>query len=95
MISQEMVQHVAKLARLALEPEEERHLTEQLGSILGYVEQLDELDTTGIEPTAHALPLDNVTRPDTPHPSLELEQVLQNAPCKEHGMFKVPKILSD
>lgn len=95
MITAETVQQVAKLARLELEASEAHQLTEQLGSILDYVAQLNELDTTGIAPTAHPLPIDNVTRPDALRPSLAIEQVLQNAPVQEQDMFRVPKILSE
>ncbi|HEY9854829.1 MAG TPA: Asp-tRNA(Asn)/Glu-tRNA(Gln) amidotransferase subunit GatC [Stenomitos sp.] len=95
MITRDTVRHVAKLARLELTEQEEAQLTEQLGSILGYVEQLGEVDTTGVEPTAHALPLANVLRPDTPHASLSQAEVLQNAPAAENGMFRVPRILSE
>lgn len=95
MITRETVHHVAKLARLELEPAEEEMLTEQLGAILGYVEQLNELDTTGVAPTAHPIPLRNVTRDDQGRASLPQEAVLQNAPATEQGMFRVPKILSE
>lgn len=95
MITQETVHHVAKLARLALDPAEEAALTEQLGAILGHVEQLNELDTTGVAPTAHPLPLRNVTRDDAVRPSLKQAEVVQNAPAAEQGMFRVPKILSE
>ncbi|HEY9898996.1 MAG TPA: Asp-tRNA(Asn)/Glu-tRNA(Gln) amidotransferase subunit GatC [Pantanalinema sp.] len=95
MITQETVHHVAKLARLALDPAEEATLTEQLGAILGYVEQLKELDTTGVAPTAHPIALRNVTRDDALRPSLTQAEVLQNAPAAEQGMFRVPKILSE
>ncbi len=92
-ISQETVRHVAKLARLSLSPEEEALLGQQLGQILGYVDQLNELDTTGLEPTSHSIPLKNVLRADEPRPSLSREDLLANAPQTEDGMFRVPKIL--
>jgi aspartyl-tRNA(Asn)/glutamyl-tRNA(Gln) amidotransferase subunit C len=95
MISVDTVRHVAKLARLKLSPDEEATFTDQLGAILGYVEQLSGLDTTGVEPTAHALPIHNVTRPDEPRPCLTPDEVLQNAPAAEQGMFRVPRILSE
>jgi aspartyl-tRNA(Asn)/glutamyl-tRNA(Gln) amidotransferase subunit C len=95
MITQETVHHVARLARLELDPAEEATLTEQLGAILGYVEQLNEVDTTGVNPTAHPLPLRNVTRDDVLKPCLTQAEVLQNAPVAEQGMFRVPKILSE
>lgn len=95
MITRDTVRHVAKLARLELSEQEETQLTDQLGAILDYVEQLREVDTTGVEPTAHALPLTNVLRPDEPHASLSQAEVLQNAPASEQGMFRVPRILSE
>ena len=87
------VQHVAKLARLAMPPEQLAQFAEQLGSILGYVEQLKQADVTGVEPLAHAVRLTNVLRDDTPGPTLSIEQVLQNAPESDGPFFKVPQIL--
>ncbi len=87
------VKYVAHLARLALSPEEEQKLGAQLSSILGYVEKLKEVDVTGVEPTAHAFPLVNVTRPDEVHPSLEQADALRNAPAHANGLFIVPKIV--
>lgn len=87
------VKYVAHLARLALSPEEEKQLGAQLGSILGYIEKLRELDVSQVEPTAHATPLVNVTRPDEIRPSLPHEEVLRNAPRKSGGLFVVPKIV--
>lgn len=95
MITRDTVRHVAKLARLELSEQEEAQLTEQLGAILGYVEQLNAVDTEGVEPTAHALPIANVLRSDEPHASLSRDEVLQNAPASEAGMFRVPRILSE
>lgn len=95
MITRDTVRHVAKLARLELTEAEEIQLTAELGSILGYVEQLGAVDTEGVEPTAHALPLANVLRPDAPRASLNQAEVLQNAPAAEAGMFRVPRILSE
>lgn len=95
MITKDTVRQVAKLARLELSEAEETTFTDQLGSILGYVEQLEQLDTTGVEPTAHALPVSNVVRADEVRPSLDRSAVLQNAPAEEQGMFRVPKILSE
>ena len=85
--------HVAKLARLSLKEDHLQRLTDQLESILGYVDKLSEVDVTGVEPTAHALPLHNVLREDVVEPSLPLEKVLQNAPDVDGRFFKVPKII--
>ena len=87
------VKYVAHLARLSLSPEEEQKISEQLGHILGYIEKLKEVDVTGVEPTAHAFPLVNVTRPDEIRPSLSHEDALRNAPAQANGLFMVPKIV--
>lgn len=87
------VDYVAKLARLALTPEEEQKLSAQLGNILGYIEKLKEVDVSGVEPTAHAFPLINVTRPDEVRPSMSHEDALRNAPAQANGLFMVPKIV--
>jgi len=89
----DQVRHVAKLARLSLDDEHLRRLTAQLESILGYVAKISEVDVSGVEPTAHALPLHNVFREDVVEPSLPLEKVLQNAPDTDGPFFKVPKII--
>jgi aspartyl-tRNA(Asn)/glutamyl-tRNA(Gln) amidotransferase subunit C len=87
------VKYVAHLARLALTPDEEKQLGAQLGSILGYIEKLRELDVSGVEPTAHAVPMANVTRADEIRPSLAHEDALRNAPKQAGGLFVVPKIV--
>lgn len=87
------VKYVAHLARLSLSPEEEAKLGAQLGHILGYVNKLKEVDVSGVEPTAHAFPLVNVTRLDEVRASLSNEEALRNAPAKANGLFLVPKIV--
>jgi len=87
------VKYVAHLARLALTPDEEKKLGAQLGNILGYIEKLRELDVTNVEPTAHAVPMVNVTRADEVRPSLSHEAALRNAPRQAGGLFIVPKIV--
>ena len=87
------IKYVAHLARIALTPEEEEKLGAQLGNILGYIEKLNQLDVSNVEPTAHAVPLVNVTRPDDARPSLPSEDALANAPAKANGLFLVPKIV--
>jgi aspartyl-tRNA(Asn)/glutamyl-tRNA(Gln) amidotransferase subunit C len=87
------VKYVAHLARLALSPEEEQKIAAQLGDVLGYIEKLKEVDVTGVEPTAHAFPLVNVTRPDEIRPSMSQEDALRNAPAHANGLFLVPKIV--
>jgi aspartyl-tRNA(Asn)/glutamyl-tRNA(Gln) amidotransferase subunit C len=87
------VKYVAYLARIALTPDEEKKLAVQLGGILGYIEKLKEPDVTGVELTAHAVPLVNVTRADEVRPSLSHEDALRNAPRQANGLFIVPKIV--
>ena len=87
------VKYVAHLARLALTPDEEKKFGAQLGNILGYIEKLKELDVSQVEPTAHAVPMTNVTRPDETRPSLPHDDALRNAPAKANGLFIVPKIV--
>ena len=87
------VKYVAHLARLALSPEEEQKIGAQLGDILSYIEKLKEVDVEGVEPTAHAFPQVNVTRPDQRSASLSQEEALRNAPAQANGLFLVPKIV--
>lgn len=87
------VKYVAHLARLHLTPEEEQLFGAQLGQVLEYMAQLNRLDVSQVEPTAHAVPLANITRPDTVQPSLPLEEALRNAPAQADGLFLVPKIV--
>ena len=92
-ISQKDVEHVARLARLTVAPDELQTLTEQMDAILGYVNKLNELDTEGIEPMAHAVPMSNAFREDEIRPAIGVERALQNAPQGEDGYFKVPKVI--
>jgi aspartyl-tRNA(Asn)/glutamyl-tRNA(Gln) amidotransferase subunit C len=87
------VRYVAHLARIALSPEEEQRIGAQLGNIIAYVEQLKRLDVSGVEPTAHAVPLVNITRPDERLASLPHADALRNAPVAANGLFVVPKIV--
>ncbi|KGE20937.1 Asp-tRNA(Asn)/Glu-tRNA(Gln) amidotransferase subunit GatC [Paenibacillus wynnii] len=87
------VQHVAKLARLQLSPEEEATFTEQMNAILQYAEKLNELDTENVKPTTHVLQVSNVMRDDVIKESLSQDEVLLNAPDHEEGHFKVPAVL--
>jgi aspartyl-tRNA(Asn)/glutamyl-tRNA(Gln) amidotransferase subunit C len=84
---------VEHLARISLSPAEEKKLGAQLGNILSYIEKLKEADVSGVEPTAHAFPLVNVTRPDEIRASISNEDALRNAPAKANGLFIVPKIV--
>jgi aspartyl-tRNA(Asn)/glutamyl-tRNA(Gln) amidotransferase subunit C len=87
------VKYVAHLARLALAPGEAEQLGAELGQVLAYVKKLQELDVSEVEPTAHAIPLANITRPDLVQPSLGQEEALRNAPAHANGLFLVPKIV--
>ncbi len=87
------VKKVAKLARLALPEDRLQKLAGELTSILHYVEKINQVDTTGVEPMAHALPVKNVLRPDVAEPGLPLDDVLRNAPETDGPFFKVPKVI--
>jgi len=92
-ITVDQVRYVAGLARLDLASGEEGSLTGQLNAILEYMDQLAEVDTTGVEPTSHVLPLTNVMRDDVVHECLTTAEALANAPAAEQGHFAVPKTL--
>ena len=93
MISEEQVAHVARLARLALDADENQRLTEQLNAILGYMEQLNEVSTEDVEPTAHVFDLVNVFRTDGTDRTLAGDAPLSNAPETEQRFFVVPRIV--
>lgn len=92
-IDRQEVEHVARLARLKITAQEADRLTGQMNSILTYMDKLNDLDTTGIEPMAHALPLTNAFREDEVRPSLDTDKVLDNAPESEGTFFLVPKVI--
>jgi aspartyl-tRNA(Asn)/glutamyl-tRNA(Gln) amidotransferase subunit C len=87
------IEKVARLARLELSEEEKVTFGNQLEQVLNYMEQLNRLDTTGVEPTSHAIPIFNVFKEDEVKPSFPQEEVLAIAPNGEEGYFKVPKII--
>ena len=89
------VEHVAALARLSFSDEEKVKLTSELNDILTYMEQLNKLDTTNVEPLAHVIELSNVFRPDEVKPSVSREDALKNAPAATEKFFKVPKVIGD
>ena len=89
------VEHVAGLARLDLTSEEIEQLTGELGSILEHAAKVESLDTEGVPPTAHPVPLVNVLRPDQRRPSLDRDEVLAQAPAVEDGRFRVPPVLGE
>jgi len=95
-ITREEVAHLARLSRLALSDSELDTLAGQLGVILEAVAQISEVtDAADVPPTSHAVPLENVTRPDVVTPSLTPEQALSGAPAAEEGRFRVPRILDE
>jgi aspartyl-tRNA(Asn)/glutamyl-tRNA(Gln) amidotransferase subunit C len=87
------VEHVARLARLELTTAEKELFAGQMDAILGYVEKLKELDTEGIVPTSHAVPMENAFREDAVRPSIGLEKALSNAPASAGSFFAVPKVI--
>jgi aspartyl-tRNA(Asn)/glutamyl-tRNA(Gln) amidotransferase subunit C len=95
MITRQDVEHVAELARLELTTAEKEQFIAQLNGILTYIDQLNELDTTDVEPTSHVIPLANIFRDDDVCPSLDRELVLHNAPEESHFFFKVPRIIEE
>ena len=94
-ITRDDVAHVAKLARLELDDDELETFTEQLADVLAHADDVAALDTEGVPPTAHPLPLRNVLRADDPRPSLERDEVLAQAPSAEDGRFRVPPVLGE
>jgi aspartyl-tRNA(Asn)/glutamyl-tRNA(Gln) amidotransferase subunit C len=89
-ISSDDVLHVARLANLSLDDDEVSRMSEQLSGILDHVQALAGLELDQVPPTAHALDLENVTRPDRIRPSWPLDEVLSNAPAAQDGAFRVP-----
>ena len=87
------VEHVALLARLKLSEEEKKLFTGQLNAILDYIEKLNELDTSAIEPTFHVVAHQNLMREDEVKESFTQEASLENAPERAQGCFRVPKII--
>ncbi len=87
------IDHVAKLARLALTAEEKARFSQQLGDVLHHIEQLGKVDVTGVEPTAHAFPITNVWADDIARPGLTVETALRNAPAQRDNMIVVPKVV--
>ena len=91
MIDDATVRHVARLARLHLEPEEEARMGVELSGILGHVDLIQELDLDDVEPTTHVVSLENVMRDDVPRPSLSVEEALREAPEVVEDRFAVVK----
>ena len=94
-ITRDDVAHVADLARLTLSDEELDLFTDQLAAVLDHARDVEALDTAGVPPTAHPLPLRNVLRDDEVRPSLDRDEVLDQAPASEGGRFAVPPVLGE
>ena len=95
-ITRDQVAHLARLSRLALDDAELDGLARQLDTILGAVAEISQVtDAADVPPTTHAVPVENVTRPDVVRPSLPRDAVLAGAPAAEDGRFRVPRILDD
>lgn len=92
-VTENDVKHIAKLAKLTFEDEEIGRFVDELNSILDYINKLNELDTSNIEPTSHVLDISNVTRPDNPERKITQDEALKNAPEEGYGHFKVPRII--
>lgn len=87
------IQHVAKLSRLTLSPEQAAHYEQQLNGVLDYIATLTAHDLGGVEPTAHAMPVFDVLRPDEPRAGFPPESMLQNAPRRAGDQFQIPKVI--
>jgi aspartyl-tRNA(Asn)/glutamyl-tRNA(Gln) amidotransferase subunit C len=94
-ITTEEVAHVAQLARLRLTADELEQFTRQLAAVLDHAKDVEALDTDGVPPTAHPLPITNVLRDDQPEPCLDRAEVLAAAPSVEKDRFRVPRILGE
>ncbi|MBF0780963.1 MULTISPECIES: Asp-tRNA(Asn)/Glu-tRNA(Gln) amidotransferase subunit GatC [unclassified Granulicatella] len=92
-ITENDVKHVAKLAKLSFKDDEIAHFTEQLGDIINMVEQLNEIDTTGVIVTTHGYPVVNVMREDNAVQGTERDLLFENVPEKQGGFIKVPAML--
>ena len=94
-ITMREVEQVARLARLALSDAEKERMRRELDGILSYIDKLRALDTEGVPPTSHAVPMTNVMREDEPVPSLPQADMLANAPARSGDFFRVPKIIEE
>ena len=94
-LTQADVQKIASLARLRITDEEAETLAAQLAQVITYIEQLNEVDTEGVEPMAHAIEQVNVLAEDTVRDSFSREQILRNAPSRDDECYRVPPVLGD
>lgn len=93
MVDLKTVEKIANLSRLELAEDKKEFMAEQLGKIVGYVEQLQQVDTTGVEPTAFLVPLHDSLRDDIAHESLSSDEILSNGPMVTKGHFAIPKVI--
>lgn len=94
-VTKKDVEHVAKLARLGLTEEEKEVFTKQLSDILGYAEAINKIDTGSVQPTSHAIPMNNVFRDDRAIPCDDTASIIRNAPAQKDNMFAVPRIMEE
>ena len=94
-LSLQEVEHIAKLAKLEFTDAEKEKFTHQLNQILEYVEQMNKLDTSRVEPLSHVIELSNVFRADAVKQGVSTEEALKNAPSKTEEFFKVPKVINE
>ncbi len=92
-ISKEEVEHIAKLSRLEIDEKEKERFAHQLSDVLNHMEKLNQLDTEHVEPTSHILPIQNVFKGDEIKEVFPMIDPLSNAPQKDHGHYRVPKIV--
>lgn len=92
-ITQEIIEHIADLARLNLTDSEKEKLTFEMANIVSYVDKLNELDTSDVLPTSHVKPVHNVFREDKVQESYDREKILANSPSVDEGCFKVPRVV--
>ena len=92
-VTKQDVDHIAALAHLQFTEEEKETFTQQMNQILDYMQQLNKLDTSAVEPLAHVIELKNVFRDDVVKPSLPVSEALKNAPSADEEFFKVPKVI--
>lgn len=92
-VTKETIKHVADLARLNITETEREKLTAEMENIISYVDKLNELDTTDVQPMEHVIPMRNVLREDVVTGSFDREKLLKSAPSHEDGCYKVPKVV--
>ena len=93
-VDEKLVDHLAHLSRLKFNPDEKEAIRKDMEKIIGFVEKLNELDTTGVEPLRHMTDAVNVLRPDEQQGSVSREEAVRNAPLHDQEFFKVPKVLN-